>query len=247
MTSFNKFRIGVSILVLTFLALSFYQIEFLWIAAVISVLFLSRVAWGAFDIRQNFFIEAQCKIKGKTLCLTFDDGPHPLYTPQILDTLKEQKIHATFFVIGSNVKQHPELTLRIIQEGHSIGNHTYSHSTSFGFMSSKKVEEELSLTNEIIKQVTGSHIKIFRPPFGVTNPQIAKVAKKLNYHTVGWSNRSLDTQISDTSKVVKRVISKLSKGDIILLHDTIPQTVDALQDIIVNAKNKGYEFGTLDN
>src|SRR5690606_17833233 len=109
----------------------------------------------------------------------FDDGPHPDFTPQILKLLRQHNAKATFFCIGKKVAQHPEIVKGIIAEGHIIGNHTYSHTKAFGFLSTKKVTDELQTTEETIERLTGLKTKLYRPAFGVTNPNISTAVKLL--------------------------------------------------------------------
>ncbi len=176
-------------------------------------------------------MQVKCFSENKArIQLSFDDGPHPTITPQILRILKKYNQKALFFCIGKNIEKYPETAKQIVQEGHKIGNHSYSHAYTFDFFSVKKVQKELQKTNEIIEKITGTECTVFRPPYGVTNPNIAKAVKNLNMQAVGWSIRSLDT-LGDKESIKNR-IKKAKPGDIILFHDTKENTPEILEDFL---------------
>ncbi len=206
-------------------------------------------AWGAFDIRLGYFTDTFYRRKhqrGKTIALTFDDGPTP-FTAQILDLLRQYEAKATFFCIGRQVAQYPELAQRIVQEGHTIANHTYNHSTFFGFQSEAKVLEELQQGDGIIKKIVGKKPKFFRPPFGITNPSVAKAVKQTKHQLIGWSNRSLDTVTFAEEKIYDRVLRKLQTGDIVLFHDTSSRTVHVISRLLPYLKEQGYDLVSVDD
>ena len=186
---------------------------------------------GSKNICSQFYMKVKCKSDDKSqIHLTFDDGPDPDTSPKILKILKKHNRKATFYCIGEKIKKHPYVVRQIHDAGHAIGNHSYSHSNFFDFYRTKKVVDELKKTNHLIYSLTGEECKIFRPPFGVTNPNIAKAVKKLNMKTVGWNIRSLDT-VKNKKTVLKRLM-KAKPGDIILLHDTKKQTVEILEEFL---------------
>jgi peptidoglycan-N-acetylglucosamine deacetylase len=194
---------------------------------------------GTVNICMNFWLKAFCKgnTKEKVITLTFDDGPDPLVTPGVLDLLNKYGISAAFFVIGKKAEQNPELVRKILEDGHVIGVHSYSHSSSFDLYSIKKMEQDLLKGIEASKNGV-----LFRPPFGITNPTVAKVAKRLGVRVVGWSVRSLDTVIRDPGKVAKRIKRQLHPGAIVLMHDTRKDLPVILEDVISFAVDKGYRF-----
>ncbi|WP_239985684.1 MULTISPECIES: polysaccharide deacetylase family protein [Arenibacter] len=167
------------------------------------------------------------------VAITFDDGPHPDFTPKILELLQKYNAKASFFCVGQLVGQYGSVAKDIIERGHTIGNHTYTHSNGFGFLSTNKVLLELQKTNETIHELTGLNTKLYRPAFGVTNPNINRAVKKMNLETIGWSIRSLDTTKRSKKAILERVTSKLKKGDIILLHDTSEKTVEVLEQLLL--------------
>lgn len=180
--------------------------------------------------------------------LTFDDGPSESFTSQILDILKKNGIKATFFLVGENISAFPEISRRIVQEGHGIGNHTYNHEV-LPLKSPKAISEQILRTEEAIVKATGIHPKLFRAPHGWRNMFLQPVAEKLGYRVVGWTLGVWDTDCPGTEKIVRRCLRGLTNGCIILLHDgggDRSQTVEALSSIIAGAFKQGFEFGSLD-
>lgn len=203
-----------------------FSIPFLWIIV---------TTIGSFHIRWNYFLKAthhNYNTKQNTIAITFDDGPNPEFTPKTLELLQKYNAKATFFCIGKNVEKHPEIIQKIIAEGHQIGNHSYAHSNNYGFLSTKKIIADITKAQECIKKITETENQLFRPPFGVSNPNIAKAIKKIHLQPIGWSIRSYDTIAKEPKKVFKKIISKLKKGDIILLHDTSTLSISVLEQLL---------------
>lgn len=213
------------------------------------ILALGLTSWGAFDLRLSYFIPAhwrkQHPAKGQ-IALTFDDGPTP-YTAAVLRLLKHYDYKATFFCIGKQVKAYPDLARQIVAEGHTIANHSYNHLSSFGFLQQAALLDELQQTDQVIWEVTGQKPSLFRPPFGVSNPTLAKVLQISKHQTIGWSNRSLDTVTADPLRIERRVRKKLQSGDIILFHDSSQRTLDALQRLLPYLKEQGYVSLSVDD
>lgn len=205
------------------------------------ILFSATVVWGSFDIQLKYFINSitQKKTKIKEVALTFDDGPTE-FTPKFLDILKENNIKATFFCIGKQIEKFPETFQRIIAEGHIIGNHTYSHSNNTGFLSSPKMIEEIEKCDEVIFRIGNIKTNLYRPPFGVTNPNIAKAISKTQKKSIGWNVRSLDTVIDNEKKIYHRITKNLKPGSIILLHDTSEKTYLVLVELLLFLKRENY-------
>ena len=202
------------------------------------------LAWGSFSICSGIYLKAICrsKIKQKQLALTFDDGPHPEYTPAVLDLLKKNNIKAGFFPIGSHSVQHEDLIKRIHQEGHMIGNHSYTHANNFGFWGTKRLVTDLRRNEALISDIIGERMKLFRPPFGVSNPNIARAARLLDYTVIGWSIRSLDGIRKRREKTIGRVIRRLGPGKVILFHDNHENIIFILEEVIKKATADGYAF-----
>jgi len=220
----------------------------IWMYIFCFILFSVTVVWGSFDIQLKYFINSitQKKTKIKEVALTFDDGPTEL-TPKFLDLLKEKNIQATFFCIGKQIEKYPETFRRIIAEGHTIGNHTYSHSNNTGFLSSSKMIEEIEKCDEVIAKIGNIKTNLYRPPFGVTNPNIAKAINKTQKKSIGWNVRSLDTVIDNEKKIYHRITKNLKPGSIILLHDTSEKTYLVLVELLLFLKRENYSTFTVDS
>jgi polysaccharide deacetylase family sporulation protein PdaB len=196
----------------------------------------------------------QVSTKQKVVALTFDDGPYSPYTEQILDILKENNVKATFFVLGKNAADHPELVKRIYDEGHQIGNHTYHH---IDLLKANRatVVSELERTNQVLFEITGVKPHIVRPPHGFRDPVVLEVMKEQGLKVVEWSVMSRDWTNPGVENIVNRVLDKTRNGSIILLHDgdgvrsqdSRAQTVEATRLIIRQLKNEGYTFVTVDD
>lgn len=178
----------------------------------------------------------------KKIAITFDDGPHPYYTEQLLDGLKERGVKATFFVTGMHVEQYPEVIRRMSSEGHLIGNHTYSH-IQLSSSNSDAFRQELIQTNEVIEEVTGQEVQYVRPPYGTWDK---KFEKELNMFPVLWTIDPLDWCSDNVACIVQKVTSKAQENSIILMHDEYKSTVTAALQIIDELKKQGYEFVTVD-
>jgi peptidoglycan/xylan/chitin deacetylase (PgdA/CDA1 family) len=183
------------------------------------------------------------------VALTFDDGPDPRSTPRLLEILREANVRAAFFCIGKNIEAHPELAAQIAREGHLLENHTYSHSYCTNLFSSARLHLELERTQSLIQKNSGATPKYFRPPVGLSNPRIFRVARALQMQVIGWSIRSLDTVIADPRRVLARITARLEPGAIILLHDgnipvaRVEATVKTLLDTL---RTLDYEVVRLD-
>lgn len=207
------------------------------------ILLLSLALIASLRIEQGFYMQSLCRIKtnSKEVALTFDDGPHPQYTPKLLDLLYEKKIQATFFVIGECAKKYPDIIKRMAEEGHTIGIHSYYHKPSFTFLSRLAVINDLKKSKTLLEKIAGYDISLFRPPYGVTNPNIAGAVKVLNLQSVGWNIRSYDTVKKSESKVVERIERSLSPGSIILLHDRLPDCVSLTSMLLTLLDKNGYK------
>lgn len=219
-----------------------------WVYLFCFLLFSAVVIWGSFDIELGYFVNSitHKRTKIKEVALTFDDGPTE-FTPKFLDVLKENNVKATFFCIGDQIEKYPETFQRIIKEGHTIGNHTLSHSNNTGFLSTSKMVEEIEKCDEVMLKVGNLKTNLYRPPFGVTNPNIAKAIKKTQKESIGWNVRSLDTITEDENNIYKKVTKGLKKGSIILLHDTSEKTYHVLVDLLVFLKQKNFSTFTVDS
>ena len=225
----------------------FFPFSWFWFLPVFFIYTLFLI-YGAINIKANFFTNSINKAvtQKNQIALTFDDGPVKGSTNIVLDILKKNEIKAAFFCIGDRIEQNPDLLKRIHDENHIIGNHSYSHHFFFDLKSARKMQDEIMKTNVIIEQLTGCKVRFFRPPYGVTNPNLAKAIKTQNVLSIGWSVRSMDTVLKAEQKLLSNVTDNLKSGDIVLLHDFASVTVEHLQKIIDSIKNKGFEIVRLD-
>ncbi len=196
---------------------------------------------AAVQVSKNSSIRAEKTITAK-VALTFDDGPHPVYTPQLLDGLNERGVHATFFVVGKNILGNEALLKRMETEGHLIGNHTYSH-VKLSELDIARACAEVEKTNALICEVTGKEPEFIRPPFGEW-----KKAMECSFEMIPvlWDVDPLDWTTKNTALVVERVLKDTKPGDIILLHDYYQSSVDAALEIVDALTERGYKFVTVD-
>lgn len=178
----------------------------------------------------------------KYVALTFDDGPSGKYTRQLLDGLEDREVKATFLLCGYRIKDYPDITLRIFQEGHEIGFHGYSHD-SMRAMSRREVGAELIDTEKLLPE--GCEPVFLRPPGGFSSDAVRQVAKVRNLAILSWSVDPKDWATKDTAAIERAVLKNVKDGDIILLHDMTVSSVRAALDIVDSLKNQGYEFVTV--
>ncbi len=250
MLTFKNINI-ISVILLTGLLVSELYLNIPLLAYIILGLFwLVMTTIGSFNILWNYHLKAfnsNSDLKEKYVAITFDDGPNSNLTPQILQLLKTYDAKATFFCIGKQIEQFPGMVKTIVKDGHTIGNHTYSHSPQFDFYKKQDIVKEIEKTNELVKSIIGKKMKLFRPPYGVTNPSIAKAIKITKHHVIGWNIRSLDTVIKKDYKILNRITKKVSPGAVILLHDSQEITVKVLEQLLLFLKENGYQSITIDN
>ena len=185
--------------------------------------------------------------EARRVALTFDDGPHPRYTPQILDILSEYGIKATFFVVGENARSYPHLIERIITEGHEIGNHTYSHCRT-ATTDRTALEKDMRACNRVLADITGQSPRLFRPPEGVCSADVKEICDAMGYTIVLWSVDTRDWAHPSVGEIVQNVCSNTKDGAIILMHDFIGKnspTPEALRRIIPMLRESGYELVTV--
>lgn len=187
-----------------------------------------------------------------SVALTFDDGPHPVYTAQVLEVLRRYGARATFFALGRNAERYPHLIRQISADGHTVGNHSYGHRPLI-FTSGSLIRREMVRTSQIIERITGQKPCFFRPPRGLGGWRALRTASQLGMRTVFWSLSPKDWTQPGTRRIVQRVLSKTRDGSIILLHDAKfndpredrSQTIRALPDIILGLRDQGYRLVTV--
>ncbi|HET9517317.1 MAG TPA: polysaccharide deacetylase family protein [Actinoplanes sp.] len=184
------------------------------------------------------------KKKPKTVALTFDDGPSD-YTYKVLDKLKQYKVKATFCIVGNNVANYPKTTLRIIEEGHRLCNHSYTHA-DLTTLTSAEVKQELVDCQTALEDATEVTPKVVRFPYGASNAKVRKVAKDLKLRSLGWTVDPQDWKDNPSAKTITaRIVKNVKPGAVVLLHDgggDRSQTAASLPGTIAKLKKKGYKF-----
>ncbi|WP_343588985.1 polysaccharide deacetylase family protein [Flavobacterium sp.] len=237
----------IFLLLLLFLLNLYNAIHFLWFVVII-LLWIGINAFGSSRISSNYHVKAFCNNPLETekkIALTFDDGPS-IYTLEVLDLLKKYNVKATFFCIGKNIETHPEILQKVIDEGHLVGNHSYSHSKFFDFYNAKKITEELQKTDALLEKFTSKKINFFRPPYGVTTPSIRRALKVTGHKTIGWNIRSLDGGTQNQELIFNRLIKHISPGGIVLLHDTGKHSVLVLEQFLQFLQQNNYQVVSIE-
>jgi len=178
----------------------------------------------------------------KKIALTFDDGPHPYYTLQLLEGLKERDIKVTFFITGANAEAYPEIVKQISDDGHLIGNHTFHH-IQLTSTNIKIFKREIISTNQVIKEITGEDTTYIRPPFGSWNKDLEE---ELCMFPVFWDVDPMDWCSDNVDSIVEKVVTNVQENDIILMHDQYKTSVTAAFKIVDSLTEKGYTFVTVD-
>lgn len=205
-----------------------------------------------YELQKKFpnIVVLRGSLQKNRIALTFDDGPDRRFTPQVLDVLKKHNVKATFFLMGSRVDGLPDITRRIHQEGHSIGNHTYWHPKLWQ-ESMDRMRWEVTQTDAAIKKAVGYSPKLFRAPYGGVNDQLVMELGKMNFSVIGWSVDSMDWTQIDSAAVQKNVLSNLHPGAIVLMHSgghwtqDLSGMVQAVDALIPRLKREGAEFVTI--
>ncbi|MFO0322189.1 MAG: polysaccharide deacetylase family protein [Bacteroidota bacterium] len=241
---YNFFSITLLFTILSVIAIfALKGFDLIFWLVVLTVLFLFIQFTGAYFIGLNFHLKSvnALNTKQKKVLLTFDDGPHLKNTPKVLSILQKHKVNGLFFLIGQHIKGNEMVVKQIIEQGNIIGNHSYTHHFWFDLWSTKKIITDIEACEQLIETFQIGR-KLFRPPYGVTNPNISRALKKLHLTSIGWNIRSYDTSIKNVEKINARILSKLKPGAIILLHDRLDFMPDLLEKLIPAIKAEGYEF-----
>ena len=187
----------------------------------------------------------------KVIYLTFDCGYENGYTPAILDALKKHKVSATFFVVGNFINDQPELIKRMVEEGHTVGNHTFTHPNMSKISSKEAFSKELQQVEEAYQAITGEQmIKFYRPPQGIYSISNLKMAQEMGYHTFLWSLAYVDwykDQQPTHEEAFQKLLSRIHPGAIVLLHSTSQTNAEILDELLRKWEEMGYHFDTLQN
>lgn len=219
-----------------------------WLIGILLVCIIIYLTWASADVESNYALKVLCRGKTKepVVSLTFDDGPDEEMTLRVLEVLKRHNVKASFFLVGSKAKALPHIVKKIVEEGHVVANHTYSHRGFFPLGTPRQMKRELQMCNDAISDIVHKRVKLFRPPFGVSNPMLGMAVRSIGFNAIGWSIRSFDTVTRySRESVCQRVLSKLHAGGIILLHDRCKDADVLLEKLIPAILEKGYRFVSL--
>lgn len=229
---------------------------FILIATVLTVL-LAVAAWG---VVYYLTYAVRSQVLGKTVwhgdgnspavALTFDDGPSP-DTLEILDALRHENVKATFFLIGRKVEEYPEIARKIVEDGHELGNHSYSHPI-YLFCSDDRTFRELQRTQQCIKETTGVEPRIARPPCGVRTPEYFSASRELHLKTIQWSDAGFDWRNISPQRIAQNILKTVGNGSIILLHDgdetgkdNRTRTAEAIPILLNGLRERGLKVAPL--
>jgi len=191
-----------------------------WVAGLVLLVLGLDFVWGVWDPKRGYFVETLNRLepRGKELYLTFDDGPNGEETTQVLGLLEQYGAKASFFVVGQKVKDQPELVRAMVQGGHEVGNHSWSHSGWINFSNAPGWQREIAPTNQLLESL-GVVPRYFRPPVGLTNPHLGAALEATGMTALGWSFRTQDWRETNLEKLVERILARVEPGAVFLLHD----------------------------
>lgn len=188
---------------------------------------------------------SSCNVEGQYVAMTFDDGPHAQNTPRLLDMLKQRGIHATFFVVGQNATEYPDILKRIVAEGHELANHSYTHPI-LASMGEAGLRDQMEKTHQAVLKATGVTMKVMRPPYGaLSEPQRRWVRSNFGYNVILWDVDPLDWKFRDAARVEQEILGHTRAGSIVLSHDIHKTTVDAMPSTLDALTAKGFKFVTV--
>ena len=211
----------------------------------LGVLLLTSFLWGKKWMdhdTQSVVSAAVSEQNRKKVALTFDDGPDPVYTPMLLDGLQKRNVKATFFLLGKQIKQYPDLVKRMWKEGHLIGCHSYEH-VNFRQISEEAACQQVKKTCDMITEITGEAVSYVRPPYGEWMPCLDEDFCLI---PVLWNVDPLDWSVHSAKLVKQRILSDVEENDIILMHDASESSVEAALSVIDTLVKEGYDFVTVE-
>jgi len=248
MLTYRPVNIIFLVMLLALMVANLYTHIPVWSYMLLVIAYSGIQVYGSMVVSAAFFIPTKCRGNraGNAVALTFDDGPLPVMTERILDILKMHQAPAAFFCIGQRIQKNPEILKKISREGHVIGNHSFLHGKFFDLQSAGKMANELRQTDRAIEEAIGAKPRFFRPPYGVTNPNLAKAIRQCGHVTVGWNVRSFDTVTPDEEALFSRVTKNLQAGDIVLFHDYCESTINILPRVLEYIRKAGLKVVRLD-
>lgn len=220
-----------------------------WIAALLAANHLVLTA-AVFFVRgrllgPNLTRLPASAIAQRQVCLTFDDGPHPEVTPQVLALLERYQAKASFFCVGERARAHPEIVRDIARRGHSVENHSYRHSHAFALYSVSLLRREVEAAQAVVTALTGRAPQFFRAPVGFRSPLLAPVLARLGLRYVSWTRRGLDTGGDPPARILARLTGQLAPGDVLLLHDDRPGALAVLPALLERLRELGLQCVSL--
>ena len=224
-----------------------------WIVGIILVCcVLGAAVWASASIRSGVYLRSLCRGDGpeRAVCLTFDDGPDPQRTPKLLDLLKCHGLQATFFLIGEKAQAHPELVQRMVEEGHTVGNHTYHHYDMSKISDPAVFQKEMDDVRTLFQETTGTEMAMYyRPPQGKYSETNLQMAKDLGYATFFWSLAYVDWNVDaqpSHEEAFSKLTSRIHPGAVVLLHNTSKTNGEILDELLTKWEEMGYTFGKLE-
>lgn len=181
----------------------------------------------------------------RQVALTFDDGPHPAYTPRLLEILERYHAPATFFLVGEMAARYPDLVRAELAAGHDLGNHTFHH-VNLTRIPDEDIAAEIRACGDVLTSITGSRPHLFRPPGGDYDRRVAEVAETLGYTMVLWTDDPGDYASPGDRLIEQRVLQRIGNGGIVLIHDGVEETIEILPQILQALHDRGYGFVTID-
>ncbi|HLU03123.1 MAG TPA: polysaccharide deacetylase family protein [Advenella sp.] len=243
---FRRHTLAAHLLVIALAVLLYSR----WPLAAFLVITLYVVALGvaSMNMATNLFVDTLRHVHpeggasnapGGQIAISFDDSP-TAGTAQVLAILKAHDVKATFFIVGAHAAARPDLLRQIVQEGHTIGNHSYSHAHTLPFRRPATILADIRRCSETITDITGVTPRMYRPPFGVVNPGIGQAVRTSRLPCVGWSLRSFDTAIASPARLLSRITSRLEPGAVVLLHDYPAVTPQILPDLLQEIERRNF-------
>jgi len=225
-----------------------------WLGVLAGVVAVTIIFGSTLRRSSDFYVRFIRRAEGERhrVALTFDDGPDPERTPQVLDALDECRAPATFFMIGRRAAESPELVRRVIERGHEIGGHSHSHSRTLPFAPAALQHREMVEGNDALHAAGAPAVRWYRPPMGIATPALARALERSTVRAVNWSVHSRDLADPDAARIAQRVLRRIRGGDIVLMHDgsdrngagpaALPAAVRA---IVAGLRERGLEPVTL--
>lgn len=229
-----------------------------WLSLLLWVLCLSLLSIPVLNPRSNFYVSTLSRGPEESpgaIALSFDDGPDPRYTPEILKALDEYGASAIFFIVGSQAEKHPELVQEILRRGHLIGNHSQTHGLNFHFQRASFYRREFDAFDKTITSITGKRCRFFRAPQGFRSPVLASALNRRGLRCIAWSARGFDSVRSDAAAILATISKDLGPGALVLLHDGAGfggredrrATLEVLPMLMQEVKRRGLSVRRLDH